>query len=396
MKENLKAEIFSIGTELLLGEILDTNSVYLSNKLKDLGIFVYQRLTIGDNLKRLTQAIKDGLERADIIILSGGLGPTDDDVTREAICQVMGEEPTIDPELLLVLKERFNSRKRPMPENNLKQAWLIPSATAITNPVGTAPGWFVKKNKKIIIAMPGPPHEMSLMWEEQVAPQLPKPKTKLYHKTIHTVGLGESHLCQLISEFTQLENPGIGTYARKNGVDIRVGSTAKTIKEARAIASPVIEKITERLLPHIYGYDDETLESALIKLFRKKGYSFAVVEDGTDGVLAQQFSCLEQKSGYKGAMLCESARALEVVLGCKGGGAMQASERAAALARGGMALFKSDLCLATAQCAEGFWVAVGEGSEVCVEIMDWRGTPDMMKRRAVRTVLQLCLERLRS
>lgn len=394
MKKSLKAEIFSIGAELLLGEIVDTNSVYLSNKLRDLGIFVYQRLTIGDNLARLTQAIKDGLERADIVILSGGLGPTDDDVTREAICQVVDEEPNIDPQLLSDLKDRFNSRKRPMPENNLKQAWIIPSATAITNPVGTAPGWFVKKNKKIIIAMPGPPHEMSLMWEEQVAPKLPKPKTKLYHRTIHTVGIGESHLCQLISEFTQLENPGIGTYARKNGVDIRVGATAKTLKEARAIADPVIEEIGERLLPYIYGYDDETLESALVKLFGQSKYSYSVVEQGTDGILAQQFSCLKNRGKFKGAILCESVAAMEVVTGRKSKEPHD-TNRAIELAQGGAKLFKSDICLATTSCAKGFCVAVRVGTKTRTDIMDWQGTPDMMKRRTVRLALQICLEKLR-
>src|SRR3990170_8546676 len=168
----MQAELISIGTELLLGEILDTNAQYLAARLPPLGIDLYYMSKVGDNLERLAEVIGRAWGRSDLVITTGGLGPTEDDLTREAIARVLGEEPAVDPELERALREFFARRGVAMPERNVKQAMLIPSARAIPNPRGTAPGWWVGKNGHIIVAMPGPPAEMERMWEAEVAPRL--------------------------------------------------------------------------------------------------------------------------------------------------------------------------------------------------------------------------------
>src|SRR6266545_7913889 len=170
----MKAEIVSIGTEILLGDILDTNSNFIASRLPALGIDLYYTSQIGDNRGRLADLLRQAWSRSDVILCSGGLGPTEDDVTRDAIADVIGEQPQIDPRLEGDLRAWFSRRGAPMPERNLKQAWLTPSTRAIPNPRGTAPGWWVEKDGRVIIAMPGPPAEMARMWEKEVAPRLEK------------------------------------------------------------------------------------------------------------------------------------------------------------------------------------------------------------------------------
>src|SRR5690349_9488117 len=173
----MKAEIISIGTEILLADILDTNSNYIAARLPALGIDLYYVSQVGDNFARLSGLVRQAWERSDLVICSGGLGPTEDDLTREAICAVLGEEPHVDPELEETLRAFFDRRGVVMPERNLKQAWLTPSTRAIPNPRGTAPGWWAEKDGRIILAMPGPPAEMTRMWEKEVAPQLERIST---------------------------------------------------------------------------------------------------------------------------------------------------------------------------------------------------------------------------
>src|SRR5690242_3322476 len=160
----MRAEILSIGTELLLGQIVDTNANYLAQQLPALGLDLFYVSEIGDNVGRLSEAFRQALNRSDVILTSGGLGPTEDDLTREAIAEVLGEQATVHPELERDLREFFARRGRVMPERNVKQATLIPSAQVLANPVGTAPGWWVERSGKIIASMPGVPHEMHKMW----------------------------------------------------------------------------------------------------------------------------------------------------------------------------------------------------------------------------------------
>ena len=190
----MRAEIISVGTEILLGEIVDTNSQFIAARLPALGIDLYFKHTVGDNLARLTGVLKEAWERNDLLILTGGLGPTEDDLTREGIAAMMGEDVRVDPELERALRDRFAQRGTGhMPERNIKQAWLIPSARAISNPRGTAPGWWVERDGKILVAMPGVPAEMTRMWEEEVAPEILRrnPGSVLVTRTLKTTGIGE-------------------------------------------------------------------------------------------------------------------------------------------------------------------------------------------------------------
>ena len=198
------AEILSVGTELLLGEIVDTNSAYLASELASRGVDVYWSQRVGDNLERIAYAVRQALSRTDLLILTGGLGPTDDDMTREAIAHVLGETVEINEALERDLREKFAKFARDMPEKNLKQAWLIPSAETLANPVGTAPGWFVSTSvegqKRFIVTLPGPPRELKRMWLNEVLPKLLLPTSSLFTKTFKT--LGWVNLCWLKSSGT--------------------------------------------------------------------------------------------------------------------------------------------------------------------------------------------------
>ncbi|HEX2213919.1 MAG TPA: molybdopterin-binding protein, partial [Mycobacterium sp.] len=215
----MQAEIIAVGTELLLGEILDTNSQYLAQQLTGLGIDLFFVTHVGDNMGRLTETVQRALSRSDVVIMTGGLGPTEDDLTREAIAAALGETMTVEPALEDVLRGWYAKRNRPMPAMNIKQATLIPSAQAIDNPIGTAPGWWVENNGKKIACMPGVPHEMKKMFEEQVAPRLGLGGGGvLVSRTLKTVGIGESNVAELVQDLIHNPNPTLATYAKQDGV----------------------------------------------------------------------------------------------------------------------------------------------------------------------------------
>lgn len=282
------AELISVGTELLMGEIVDSNAAFIAQELKNRGVFIHWKTTVGDNLTRLQEAIARALTRADLVILGGGLGPTDDDLTREAILATIGETPVIDEAYLETLTKWFQSRGRSFPQANTKQAWVSKSTQALPNPVGTAPGWFttVPKTGKIIVAMPGPPREMKRMFLEQLLPRLSLPQNGFHYRTFRTVGIGESHLAERLGTLTQGSNPSIGTYARRDGVHVRVASSAATLEEAAALAAPVELEVKKALEGFIYGTDDETLPGVILEQLRSKGQTLSVIESITGGLIA--------------------------------------------------------------------------------------------------------------
>lgn len=302
----MKAELLSIGTEILLGEIVDTNAAYIASRLPALGIDVYYKHVVGDNLERLTETIGRARERSDLIICSGGLGPTQDDLTREAISAVMGETPVVDPELEATLRGFFESRGVKMPETNVKQCWVIPSGRAIPNPRGTAPGWWVERDGTIIVAMPGPPTEMTRMWEKEVAPELLRrnPGTVLITRTIKTAGMGESTVDELITPLQESTNPSIGTYAKQDGVHVRLGAKAANAEEAWRLILPMEDEIKRRLGPVVWGVDDDTFESIVCDMMKQLGVSLATMESCTGGLLASVITDVPGSSScFKGGIV---------------------------------------------------------------------------------------------
>lgn len=288
----MKAEIMGIGTELLMGELTDTNSSWIASRLPALGIELQWVSIIGDDLPRLTEAFKQGMERSDIIFTTGGLGPTQDDLTREAIAAAFGETPIIQQEVVEDLERYFAARGGPMPQHNIKQANLIPSARFVPNRNGTAPGWWAARDGKIIICMPGPPGENQSMWEEQVEPQLAGliEDEVTITRNIKTMGMSEGAVDEIVSEFFGVENPYLGIYSKADGIHLRVIARAKDTATAYAMIAPVEKAIHERLGEYVWGYDDDTPEQAAGKSLMGKGLSVAVMEMCTGGALANSIT----------------------------------------------------------------------------------------------------------
>jgi nicotinamide-nucleotide amidase len=296
----MRAEILSIGTEILLGEIVDTNAAYIAARLPAIGIDVYFKAVVGDNLDRLTETIGRARERSDLVICTGGLGPTEDDLTREAISAVMAEDPAVDAGLETTLRSFFEGRGYAMPERNVKQCWLIPSARAIPNPRGTAPGWWVERDGKIVVAMPGPPTEMHRMWENEVEPELRRlnPGTVLVTRTLKTAGVGEGTVDEMVSPLLKSTNPSIGVYARADGVHLRLAAKATDEESAWHLIRPVEEEARRILGPAIWGADDDTFESVVGDLMRQHGVTLATMESCTGGLLASTITDVAGSSGY--------------------------------------------------------------------------------------------------
>src|SRR3989442_1339435 len=230
-----KAELLSIGTELLLGQIVDTNANYLAGRLALLGIDCLHMQTVGDNLGRAKQAVERALSRSDLVVATGGLGPTEDDLTREAIAAALGETPAVDPALEAELVAWFSGRGILMPDRNRKQAWLIPSARALPNPNGTAPGWDVKKDGKRIGAMPGVPREMTPRWES-VEPSLTRGGA-LRWRTLKLLGIGESAVEEKLAELVHPTGPAAPTDAKNDRGDLSRAAQAGTPGEATRAAA---------------------------------------------------------------------------------------------------------------------------------------------------------------
>jgi len=297
----MRAEILSIGTELLLGQIVDTNANYLAQQLPPLGLDLFYVSQIGDNLGRLSAAFGQALDRSDVVITSGGLGPTEDDLTREAIAAVLGEQPAVIPELEAELREFFARRGRTMPERNVKQATLIPSARVLPNPVGTAPGWWVEHDGKIIASMPGVPHEMHKMWEEQVQPRLAKRITGggvIVSRTLKLIGIGESHAEEALGDLTRSLNPTLATYAKSDGIHLRLTAKSPEVAEAEALLGEFETRVRARVAEWVYGTEADSLPAVVGQLLRERGLKLATAESATGGQLASLITEAPGASDY--------------------------------------------------------------------------------------------------
>lgn len=293
----MRAEILSCGTELLLGHISDTNATYLAQSLATLGIDLYYVSQVGDNQGRIVETLRRAWERSDLVIMTGGLGPTEDDLTRESISALLGETMTVDPELEATLRARFAHTA--MPERNLKQASLIPSARSLLNPIGSAPGWLVEKDRHIIVAMPGVPREMYKMWEEQAVPHLSSRTGGLiFTRILRVSGLGESNVEERLGDLIHTSNPTIATYAKTDAVDVRISAKAETRAEAERIVLQTEQQVRQLLGHYIFGIDRETLADRAGAMLLERQQTLGIMESLTGGLLASAITDVAGSSGY--------------------------------------------------------------------------------------------------
>ena len=281
----MRAQILSIGSELLAGHLTDTNSTWLAQQLALLDVELTLVTHVGDDLPRIAATIRRAMDDADLVVCTGGVGPTEDDLTREAIAEVFGETPVVDAAAVATIRAFFRGRGLDMPERNAKQAWLIPSSEALVNPVGTAPGWLAQRDGKVVVAMPGVPREMFRMWAEQVVPRLVGGERDRVARstTLKTVGIGESLVEERLHHLVSLGHPVVATYAKDDGVHIRVTAVASNAEEATAAREATVAEIHAEIADHIYGRDEQTLPGQLIAALVDHGLLVAIAEAGTGG-----------------------------------------------------------------------------------------------------------------
>lgn len=295
----MKAEIIASGTELLLGEITDTNTPYIAGQLAPLGIDLYYTSAVGDNFERFTGVLRQAWDRSDLIIITGGLGPTQGDITRNVIAGMLGEKLAVDAALKQEITAFFAGRGVEMPENNLRQATLVPSAVALRNESGTAPGWWIVKDGKIIVTLPGPPGEMQEMWQRQVLPRLKSSSGAIIlSRTLKSWGLSEARVDQLVSPYLSASNPTLALYARQDGINLRITAKAGTGTAAQKMLTARENEIRKIMGENIWGTDDMTMEGEIFRLLSAGKMTLAVSESFTGGLLAYSLTGAPESRGY--------------------------------------------------------------------------------------------------
>lgn len=283
----MKAEILAVGTEILLGDIVNTNAHYLANRLKELGIFVYYQGVVGDNTKRIIDELDLAFKRSDIVITTGGLGPTKDDLTKEAAAEYFNKKLILNEEELKKIEEFFKRRNIKITENNRKQALIPEGALVLINPNGTAPGCIIEEDDKILIILPGPPNEMKPMYEKTVLPYLQKKQEcTLVSKTLRMIGIPEGTMADMVSSYLDLENPTVAPYAKDNDVILRITAKARDINTGKKILEPVEKQIRGILGEFIYGEDEDTIEDVFGAYLVENDIKIATAESCTGGLLA--------------------------------------------------------------------------------------------------------------
>lgn len=284
----MKAELISVGTELLLGDIINTNAQYIARRLADIGIFVYYQTVVGDNPQRLKEAYDIAFKRSELVITTGGLGPTKDDLTKEIAARYFNRKLLLDMDSLQKIETFFKNTNRTMTENNRKQALFPEGSKILPNPNGTAPGCIIKEGKKIIIMLPGPPKEMAPMFEASVMPYLEQfQDCVLVSKVLRVLGLGESLMEDKIKDIIDSQtNPTIAPYAKEGEATLRITARGRDKKEAEVIMAPVEKKIRDRLGDNIYGVGNTSIDEVVAKELIKRKLTIALAESCTGGLLA--------------------------------------------------------------------------------------------------------------
>ena len=284
------AEIVSIGSELLLGQIVDTNAAWMAQRLTDHGVNLFYKTVVGDNPGRMSEVLTQALDRSDVVITGGGLGPTQDDLTREAIAEVTGRELIVHPDLLEQIETRFRRRGMIMTPNNERQARIPRGATPVHNPNGTAPSFVVEDPRGIVYALPGVPFELKWLFDNEVIPYLRNRfglTETIVYKVLKVAEIGESTVDDRIGHLIAgSSNPTVGVLAHPGQVDVRIAAKASDAAEAMKLIAPVEEEVRKLLGRHVFASDDETLEQAVGTLVKQKAKTVSVFEDATGGLLA--------------------------------------------------------------------------------------------------------------
>jgi len=396
----MNAEILSVGTELLLGEILNTDAQFLANELSKLGINVYHQTVVGDNPQRLKEAVQLALSRTDLLITSGGLGPTSDDITKEVVCEAMGIELALDKRSLERIEAYFKAMQRPMAKINEKQAILPKGGIVLDNNCGTAPGGIIEKDGKIAIFLPGPPREFQAMYTESVRPYLLKKSDSiLYSKTLHIAGIGESSVEELLSDIMKSStNPTVAPYAKPDEVTLRLTARCKDDADGEAIIAPVEAKIRSILGNAVYGTGEDTIFSAVLTLLKEKGMTVSFAESCTGGLLATKLTDLPgASSALRESYVTYCNAAKEKILGVDANllqtkGAVS-KEVCASMAEGLHRISGSDICVSVTGVAgpdsDAFsnpvglvYIGLSDGKHTEVKECHFTGNRERVRNRA--------------
>ena len=348
-------ELISVGTEILLGNIVNTNAAYLSEECAKLGLSCYYQTVVGDNEQRLTETLELALGRADIVILGGGLGPTQDDLTKEVAAKVCKKEMHLDEKAKNDIEVYFNKRKMSIPDNNWKQAMIPEDSVVLYNENGTAPGVIIEYGEKRVVLLPGPPNELKPMFKEQVVPYFQKMLPGIiYSKTVKICGIGESRVETMIEDLINKQsNPTIATYAKTGEVHLRVTAAAKDESAAKKLLKPVIKELKEIFGTAIYSTDDNvTLEMAIADLLIANNLTISTVESCTGGLLAGRIiNSPGVSETFKSGFVTYSNKAKRKIVGVKksslekyGAVSKQVAEE---MAQGAIAVSKADVAVST-------------------------------------------------
>lgn len=348
----MKTAVLSVGTEILFGQITNTNTVFLSQQLNLLGFDVMYHYTVGDNSGRLAEIIQMAFRDCDLVITTGGLGPTEDDLTKETACQVMEDRLVRHEPSMEALEENARRRGRPLTANNYKQAMMPSRAEVFDNDAGTAPGFALSKDGKTIICMPGPPREMTRMWQRRIRPYLEKLQSSvIYYKVLRCFGIGESALeTELLPLIDAQTDPTLATYAKEGECSVRVASKRATLTEAQEAVQQMIEKVRERVGDYIYSEDDEDLAQVVGRKLIDRGVSISSCESCTGGMFGAELTSVPGISAvFERSLVTYTWRAKMEELGVKEETLLtytaESREVAAEMAEGLSAKTGSDICV---------------------------------------------------
>jgi nicotinamide-nucleotide amidase len=288
----MNAEILAVGTELLMGQICNTNAQYISQRLPEAGVYVYYHSVVGDNPKRLEECLNIALNRSDVIITTGGLGPTKDDLTKETIARILNRKLVLHQESLNSIKEFFEKIQRPMADSNIKQACMPENSVILKNNKGTAPGCIIEEGSKVLIMLPGPPSEMKPMFEESVMPYfVSRTGSRLVSRYLRIFGIGESSMEEKIIDLIDNQtNPTIAPYAKEGEVTLRITARCSSEEEGERIIEPVINEIKNRIGDFIYSTDNKNLEEVTGEMLIKNNITLSLAESCTGGLIASRLT----------------------------------------------------------------------------------------------------------